>query len=95
MSDPPLPDIEDGQLDDAGLNALITDITSLASSIEVRCKGAGEHSAPASLSEAVSSLRAGVIAAVQVSYVHRGQRWIDTVMRAPQGWRIVRFAPDF
>lgn len=97
MSDapPPLPDLEDGLLDDAGLAALATDISALSTDITVRCKGVGVYSAPASLLDAVAALRAGAVAAVQIAYRYDGKRWIDTVMPAPGGWRVVRVAPQF
>lgn len=95
MSDPPLPDLEDGLLDDGGLTALAADLTALSTDIEVRCKGVGVYSQPATLDDAVTALREGAVAAVQVSYRYDGRRWIDTIMRAPSGYRVVRVAPQF
>lgn len=94
MSDPPLPDLDDGLLDDAGLDALITDLAALAEELSVRAKVSLGHSAPDTLSDAVAALRNGTARAMQVSYRYRGQAWIDTVMRAPAGWRVVRFSPQ-
>lgn len=94
MSDPPLPDLDDGLLDDAGLDALITDLSALAEELSVRAKGSLGHSAPGTLPDAVAALRDGTARAMQVSYRYRGQIWIDTVMRAPKGWRVVRFNPQ-
>ncbi len=94
MSDPPLPDLDDGVLDDAGLDALLTDLAALGEDLEVRCKGADVHSAPSTLAESAAALRAGSVRAMQVSYRYDGRRWVDTVMRAPEGWRVVRYNPQ-
>lgn len=94
MSDAPLPDLDDGLLDDAGLDALLTDLSALAEGIDVRVKVTPGHSAPGTLPDAVAALRDGTARAMQVSYRYRGQAWIDTVMRAPEGWRVVRFNPQ-
>lgn len=98
MSDPqqpPLPDLEDALLDDAGLGSLAADIAALSTDVSVRCKGGDAYSSPSTLAEAVEALRAGRVTAVQIAYHYDGKRWIDTVMRAPGGWRIVRIAPQF
>lgn len=94
MTDPPLPDLDDGVLDDPGLDALITDLSALGEDLVVRTRGTEGHSAPATLAHAVAALRAGAVRAMQVSYRYQGQTWIDTVMRTPGGWRVVRFTPQ-
>ncbi len=94
MSDPPLPDVDDGSLDDAGLDALSADLTTLAEDLEVRVKATPGHSAPGDLRDALDALRAGAARAVQVSYRYQGRPWIDTILRAPDGWRVVRISPQ-
>jgi hypothetical protein len=88
-----LPELRDAMLDTATLRQLCFDIHSVASIIDVRVKGAPAHHAgepSASFEQAIADLERGSIAGVQVRYLHKGEEWWDTLMRAPQGFRLVR-----
>jgi hypothetical protein len=88
-----LPTLEEATLDEATLTELFTDLATVALVHEVRLKGAPwAHSvdgAPA-VDQALELLRTGSVRAVQVHYTHRGERWTDTVLPRPSGWRLVR-----
>lgn len=92
MSDPPLPDLDEGVLDDDGLDALITDISALGQEVSVRARGADALSSSSDLRAALAALRCGAVVGVQLTYRYRDTLWVDTVLRAPSGWRVVRMA---
>lgn len=89
-----LPPLDEGVLDDAGLDALLRDISACTQLIEVQVKGGRqERAAGADLVAARAALRSGA-RGMQVRYRHDGVEWWDTVMRAPAGWRVVRIRHD-
>lgn len=91
----PLPELHEGALDDATLDALVGDILRETKVLAVMVKGAAMTLAAGgdvTLSDAVAMLRQGHVRAVQVRYDHRGQTWSDTLIRGAQGVRIVRMA---
>lgn len=91
----PLPTLHEGALDDATLDALFDDIAREAQVLAVLLKGAAESLAEGGgvpLDDARAALKRGAARGVQVRYVHRGVTWMDTVIRAPGGYRVVRMA---
>lgn len=82
----------EGTLDDARLDALVDDWSGCAQVVEVRCKqGPTTHAdQPVALADAVALLRARRCRAVQVRYEWEGAMWSDTLLAAPQGFRLVR-----
>jgi hypothetical protein len=88
-----LPELQQSDLDDAALSALVTDLLALATLHEVRVKGAGERhadAAPLDLRAAIGRLRAGEVLAVQVRYGYAERAWIDTLTRTRDGVRLIR-----
>ncbi|MGD8862080.1 MAG: hypothetical protein PVI30_18860 [Myxococcales bacterium] len=95
--DPELPDLQQADLDEAGLDALVRDLKAMATIHEVRVKhrAVGHAQAdPLSLEVAAALLRRGRVHGVQVFYSHRGTRWLDTLMRVQSGYRLVRLSPQ-
>lgn len=91
----PLPDLLQSVLGPTDLDALFRDIGSLTRVLEIIPKhGPRDHvpDAPVSLSldEARTLLDSGAICGLQIRYVHDNTQWWDTLLRTPEGVRIVR-----
>ncbi|MCA9584787.1 MAG: hypothetical protein KC657_05465 [Myxococcales bacterium] len=94
-SEGPLPDLQDAWLDAATLDELFFDIEHGSELLDVRVKAGAEARAegrtdPWSLDEARRALAAGLVLGVQLRYVHGGRVWLDTLLRGPEGTRLVR-----
>lgn len=89
----PMPQLQQADLDPATLDALFADLAQCAQIDEVLVKGAADGRAGrlAGLEQARAALAAGA-RAVQIRYRWQGATWLDTLMRTPQGVRIVRTA---
>jgi hypothetical protein len=89
----PLPEMHDAMLDEATLGQLAFDIASSAKVLEVRTKAAASAyalGAPAGLTQAIEGLVAGTVLGVQVRYLFDNTEWCDTLLRVPEGVRLVR-----
>lgn len=86
-----LPQLSSAILDAATLSALFADLSACAEVDQVLVKdAAGTNAATApSLDAAQSALAAGA-RAVQIRYRWQERWWFDTLMRTPDGVRIVR-----
>ena len=88
-----MPELTQGVLDEATLEALLDDLTGLTEILEVQIKG-GEFSrarrVDEDLRQAVAALRGGQLRGVQVRYLWEGQQWLDTLLRNLEGVRLVR-----
>jgi hypothetical protein len=85
------------RLDDAGLDAHLAALAGQAQAIELRVKGAaGSHSDAATdtLDVVGARLRAGEVVAIQIRFFQDDAWWIDTVMRAKDGYRLVRMREE-
>lgn len=92
-----LPSLQQADLDAETLARLVSDIQGLAVVDEVVLKGGGALMASpqrVTLTEAVEALQGGRIQGVQVRYRYQGQAWWDTLLRVPQGIRLVRITHD-
>ncbi len=88
---PPLPPMHEATLDDAGLDALMADLSGAAEVLEVRVKGGAErHAQGAELGPALARLRRGEVRAVQVRYRFDGHDWFDSLWRIGGDYRLVR-----
>jgi hypothetical protein len=89
---PPLEPLIDAVLDEATLDQLLFDISACAKLLEIRTKGAPTEYARdlADLGRAVADLRAGRILGLQLTYIHQGSEWRDTLLGGAQGIRLVR-----
>lgn len=92
-SDRPLPELTQAVLDPATLEALVLDLCSQTQILSVSTKqGEQRHARGTELSlpEAVEALRQGELRGVQVHYRWQDQEWLDTLLRGPEGIKIVR-----
>lgn len=96
---PPLPPVQTAELDAEMLEAVLRDIEQCTELLEAVFKGApGQRAtAPMRVTENVQAMRkirfalhAGGAAGVQLRYRHDGAEWWDTLMRGPNGFRLVR-----
>ncbi len=88
-----LPPLHEGELDAEGLRAFERDLRACAEVGEIRIRsGRGARAATAcpTLEDAMTALRNGTAAAVQIRYRHGPATWLDTVMRAEGTFRIIR-----
>lgn len=94
MEREPLPEVYQAALDEETCAALFRDLMGLDSPLEVSVKqrerGLTEAEAAWSLAQAQKALAAGHVRAVQVRYLHDGVAWIDTIIQARTGYRVVR-----
>jgi hypothetical protein len=96
--EPPLvlPELLQQDIDVDTLRALFRDVSALGEALEVLVKTTHlQHASPERLTpeRALDGLLRGEWRAVQLRYRHEGQEWLDTVMRLPHGYRVVRMAP--
>lgn len=88
-----LPALAEGLLDDAQLQALFADFASRATVTGIALKGgeqARASNAKVSLEQARAQLASGAVHGVQIRYDHAGRCWCDTLLRTPEGVRLVR-----
>ena len=88
-----LPPLYQADLDEEAYEALLRDLSSLGE-LEVSVKAAPcafvPERAAVTLSDARRALEAGEVRAIQVRYLHESKVWVDTIMRTPVGFRLVR-----
>jgi len=90
---PPLSELEDVILDASGLADLFADLEAHATGVDIRWKGdptGRAESASPSLAESEAALLAGAGSGVQIRYLYEGTGWWDTLLRVPEGVRVVR-----
>ena len=94
----PVAPIQDAMLDDATVGQLFFDVENASEGVEVFVKGGAVERAtdrPFALSEARALFMSSVVHAVQLRYRYRGSEWWDTLIRQPQGVRLVRIEQKF
>jgi hypothetical protein len=92
----PLPALQDALLDADTLEALFHDLAGLVEIEEILLKGEPRSHAlerPVSLEEARAALKQGAVLGAQIRYRYQGSAWWDTLLRTPQGIRLVRIQP--
>jgi hypothetical protein len=90
---PPLPLLVEGLLGDDEIEQLFAELASHARVLEVRAKsGPRDHASPErlDLDGAKRLLLTGATRAVQVRYHFDDAEWSDTLLRLPNGVRLVR-----
>ncbi|WNG35012.1 hypothetical protein F0U60_16320 [Archangium minus] len=93
LEDSPLPQLQDALLDSETLEQLLRDIQRCAVVQEVLLKGGAVErvsGTPVSLAEAMEALRQERVLGVQIRYWFDGSNWWDTLMRTPNGIRLIR-----
>ncbi|MFO0661366.1 MAG: hypothetical protein U0165_16260 [Polyangiaceae bacterium] len=92
-----LPPMQVSDIDETKLRALVDDILALGTQVEVSTKGAPlshSHAQPTDLVSSMHRLIMGDVLGLQIRYTHEGARWCDTLMRLPEGFRLVRIKED-
>ncbi len=90
-----LPELYEGELDEAGLRALFRDLAAATQIEDIRCKQRAEQHAeasPLSAQAALEGLLEGRVRGVQVRYRYDGQSWCDTILATTRGHRVARLA---
>jgi hypothetical protein len=94
---PPPPPLQIADLDLDRLRDLFADIAALSEGLTIVLKRAAVEAADtgarASIDEALEGLCRGAVVGVQLRYGFAGALWVDTVMRSPEGFRLVRAHP--
>lgn len=90
------PALHTGDLDAAGVRALVADLEAYAERLQVLPKAAAKRFVlpeTLPLQAATEGLLAGELRGLQLRYVHEGQEWWDTLLSmGKSGYRIVRVA---
>ncbi len=93
-----LPEVLEGTLDLATVEALFADVAATGGLVAVVVKHGRQAEPPrgaGGLPEAKDGLLQGRATAVQLRYRHDGREWWDTLMRVgPSAWRLVRIAHE-
>lgn len=91
-----LPDLNQAILDPETLADLFRDIAACTELIAVIPKRSGLFCdpSPVGLEEGHRLLRDGDVRGLQIRYLHAGGEWWDTLIRLPQGVKLVRIRHD-
>lgn len=95
---PPLPKLHRELLDEAGVDALFATVEREGEGVGILLKGGPDEHANdelVTLSAARELLRARTVHAVQLRYRLGTTAWLDTLMRVPDGVRLVRIEDTF
>lgn len=90
-----LPELREGDLDEAGLRALFRDLAAATQIDDVRCKRGPEERAETSrisADDALVRLLEARVRGVQIRYRYKDEAWVDTILATTRGYRIVRLA---
>ncbi|MCU0712134.1 MAG: hypothetical protein MUC43_08750 [Pirellula sp.] len=91
---PQMPEMREALLDTANVRELVSDLSQLTRILSVQCKTSARSQTPLnssiSLVQAAERLLSGEVQAVQVKYFFDHYEWTDTLMRLPNGVRMVR-----
>lgn len=88
-----LPELDEGLLDEAGFRALCAEVERLTELDQVLVKGSPARYTPDTnwqLPAARDALIAGQARGIQLRYRYDGQAWFDTVLKTPDGYKVVR-----
>jgi hypothetical protein len=90
---PPLAPVWEKLIDRSTLTQLFVELKSHSRILSIRQKGgtqryAGEEELD--LASVYTRLVNGVVHGVQVRYLYDGQEWCDTLLRAHDGWKLLR-----
>lgn len=89
----PFPDLVEGVVDAATLSDLVRDLQTLTVIEEIQLKGGAQSHAERvkiGLAEAADLLLADKLRGLQIRYRWEQTGWIDTLLRTPDGIRIIR-----
>ncbi|WP_018969501.1 hypothetical protein [Rubritalea marina] len=93
------PELFQGALEPQALERLIADIKVCTQILEVIPKYAStgyvDDSEKVDIDDAVQALVEGKLRGLQLRYLYEGDQWWDTLIRLPQGVKLVRVKHDF
>ena len=95
---PKLAELQDAILDAETLECLFRDLELCTEILGVMPRRARNQMVPdvnVTLSDAKALLMGGAVSGVQIRYRYEGGEWWDTLMRLPQGVRLVRIRHEF
>jgi len=92
-----LPQLQQVEVDDTLLDALVTDLTALTEILCVMPKAGAGRVVPKTmpLAEGVQMLRENNLRGLQVRYRYEGDEWWDTLMQTPNGLRLTRIKQEY
>jgi hypothetical protein len=92
-----LPQLQQVAVDDALLDALVTDLAALTEILCVMPKAGAGRVVPKTmpLQEGVQMLREGNLRGLQIRYRYEGDEWWDTLMQTPNGIRLTRIKQEY
>jgi hypothetical protein len=92
-----LPQLQQIAVDDALLDALVTDLTALTEILCVMPKAGVGRVVPKTmpLEDGVQMLREGNLRGLQIRYRYEGDEWWDTLMQTPGGLRLTRIKQEY
>ena len=92
-----LPQLQQVEVDDALLDALVTDLSALTEILCVMPKAGSGRVLPKTmpLDEGVQMLRGNNLRGLQVRYRYDGDEWWDTLMQTPNGIRLTRIKQQY
>lgn len=94
-----LPTVSLEELDESAFAALMLDLALRGHDCDVTVKTAacmqGGAAPSASLAAAGYALARGHVAAIQVRYQYNGARWVDTILKTADAFKLVRMESHF
>ncbi len=92
-----LPQLQQVEVDDALLDALVTDLTALTEILCVMPKAGAGRVVPKTmpLAEGAKMLRENNLRGLQIRYRYEGDEWWDTLMQTPSGMRLTRIKQEY
>jgi len=94
MSELVLPPVHVAEIDHDKLRELFADVEALGEHLEIVLKRVTEAHVErvpyVSLAEALEELSSGTALGAQLRYSYKGADWWDTLLRTPDGFRLVR-----
>jgi hypothetical protein len=91
------PQLQQVEVDDALLDALVTDLTALTEILCVMPKAGAGRVVPKTvpLDKGVQLLRDNTLRGLQIRYRYEGDEWWDTLMQTPDGIRLTRIKQEY
>lgn len=93
------PELFQGPLEPQALDRLIADIKVCTEILEIIPKYAAtgyvDDTEKVEIDDAVEQLKQGKLRGLQLRYRYEGDQWWDTLIRLPQGVKLVRVKHDF
>ena len=91
------PQLQQVEVDDALLDALVADLSALTEILCVMPKSGAGRVVPKTmpLAEGAQMLRENTLRGLQIRYRYEGDEWWDTLMQTPNGLRLTRIKQEY